>query len=172
MSVFSIDSLPIIVKRDESGEGKIVTEICFYQLKKHHLEQALPKLLEKVVSSGAKAVIMAESKERIAVLSSRMWTYDPGAFLAHGSAEDGYDSEQPVWLTTSPENPNGASILVLTDGASHDGMDGFEKCLEIFDGNDEQALKQARERWKSYEQAGYSLAYYEQTDQGGWQTRK
>ena len=61
---------------------------------------------------------------------------------------------------------------MLTDGASHDGMDSFEKCLEIFDGNDEQALTQARERWKTYKQAGYSLTYYEQTDQGGWQIRK
>jgi DNA polymerase-3 subunit chi len=172
VSVFSIGSLPIIAKRNKSGEGKIVTEIRFYQLKKHPLEQALPKLIEKVVSSGAKAVIMVESKERIATLSSMMWTYDPGAFLAHGSAEDGHDSEQPVWLTTSLENPNGASVLVLTDGALHDGMDGFEKCLEIFNGNDEQALTQARERWKIYEKAGYSLTYYEQTDQGGWQTRK
>ena len=149
-----------------------MTEVRFYQLNKHPLERALPKLLEKVVSSGARAVLMAGSKERISALNSMMWTYEPGAFLAHGSAEDDHDSEQPVWLTISSENPNGASVLVLTDGASHDGMDGFEKCLEIFDGNDEQALTQARERWKTYEQAGYPLTYYEQTAQGEWQLRE
>lgn len=149
-----------------------MTEICFYQLKKHSLERALPKLLEKVVASGSRAVIMAGSKERVEALNAMLWTYDPGAFLPHGSAGDGHDSQQPLWLTVSPENPNGADILVLTDGASREDLDGFEKCLEIFDGNDESALALARERWKGYEQAGYPLTYYEQTVQGGWRIRE
>tara|TARA_B100001971_G_C18101860_1_gene489302 strand:+ start:275 stop:757 length:483 start_codon:yes stop_codon:yes gene_type:complete len=160
------------VKGIERGEGRIVTEVCFYQLKKHPLEKALPKLLEKVVASGASAVIMAGSEERVVTLNSMLWTYDPGAFLPHGCAADGHDNEQPLWLTTSPENPNGASVLILIDGAYREGLDGFEKCLEIFNGNDKQALAQAREHQKTYEQAGYSLTYYEQTSQGGWRIRE
>ena len=115
---------------------------------------------------------MAGSKERVEALNVMLWTYDPGAFLPHGSAGDGHDSQQPLWLTVSAENPNGADILVLTDGVNREDLDGFEKCLEIFDGNNESALALARERWNVYEQAGYPLTYYEQTVHGGWQIRE
>ena len=148
-----------------------MTEIRFYQLKKHPLEQALPKLIEKVVSSGAKAVIMAESKERIAVLSSRMWTYDPGAFLAHGSAADGNPQLQPVWLTDADENPNAAQVLFLTDGAVSGTVAGYGLCCELFDGNDDAIVAAARDRWRGYLEAEYHLTYWQQNESGAWEKK-
>jgi len=145
-----------------------VTEIRFYHLRTTALERALPQLLEKILARGTRAVVMAGSAERVAALDDALWTYDDRSFLPHGSARDGFAEEQPVWLTLQPENPNGAQVLVLTDGAVAE-VGGWPMVLEIFDGNSEEAVATARERWKAHKAAGHELTYWKQDDQGKWE---
>lgn len=148
-----------------------MTEIRFYHLERLPLERALPKLLEKVLASGARAVVLAGSEERVEALNAALWTYEQGAFLPHGSARDGRPEMQPVWLTAADENPNGASVLVLADGAESARIDDFDKCLEIFDGQDDEAVARARARWRAYRDAGYPLTYWQQTADGRWEKK-
>lgn len=145
-----------------------MTEIGFYHLVRTPLEKALPKLLEKVLERGARAVVMAGSDERVESLAALLWTYQPNSFLPHGSARDGRPEQQPIWLTGQDENPNGASILLLTDGAQSERLADYERCLEIFDGGDPDAVSRARDRWRAYKDAGHSLTYWQQTETGGW----
>jgi len=145
-----------------------VTEIRFYHLRTTALERALPQLLEKILARGTRAVVMAGSPERVAALDDALWTYDDRSFLPHGSARDGFAEEQPVWLTMQPENPNGAQVLVLTDGAVAE-IGAWPMVLEIFDGNSDAAVATARERWKAHKAAGHELAYWKQDDQGKWE---
>ncbi len=145
-----------------------MTEIGFYHLTRSRLEQALPKLLEKVLASGARAVVRAGSEERVGFLNNLLWTYDAASFLPHGSARDGAASDQPVWLASDAGNPNGAGVLVLTDGVAAADIDGFERCLEMFDGNDPAAVDAARAHWRSYREAGHALTYWQQAEEGGW----
>jgi len=148
-----------------------VSDIGFYHLVRSPLEKALPKLLEKVLESGARAVVMASSEERVESLASVLWTYHPNSFLPHGTARDGKPEQQPIWLTERDENPNGATILVLTDGATSDAVDRYARCLEIFDGGDPDAVGRARERWRGYKDAGHNVTYYQQTESGGWEKK-
>jgi DNA polymerase-3 subunit chi len=148
-----------------------VTEIGFYHLTRTPLERALPRLLEKVAGSGRRAVVLTGSEERAEALNALLWTYDPGSFLPHGTARDGNPGEQPIWLTPQDENPNGATVLVLVDGMVSARLDAYERCLDLFDGNDPDAVAAARERWREAKQAGHALTYWQQTDQGGWQAR-
>ena len=148
-----------------------MTEIGFYHLTRSPLARALPKLLEKVYASGARAVVMAGSAERVDMLDSTLWTYDPASFLPHGAARGGDAADQPIWITEEDENPNGASILVLTDGARAADVAAFERCLEMFDGNDEAAVEAARARWKAYAAEGHGLTYWRQTERGGWERK-
>lgn len=148
-----------------------MTQIGFYHLQKWPLETALPKLLEKVLEAGKRAVVMAGSEERVEALNGTLWTYRPDSFLPHGSARDGNAPDQPVWLTVEDENPNGATVLVLTDGAASGHVSDFERCLELFDGHDEAAVAAARARWKSYKDAGHAVVYYQQTERGGWEQK-
>jgi len=148
-----------------------MTEIGFYHLVATPLEKALPKLLEKVLGSGARAVVMAGSTERVEALNGLLWSYSPNGFLPHGSAKDGKADRQPIWLTAKDENPNGATILVLTDGATSGNLPSYARCLDVFDGADEMAVAQARERWKHYKDAGHGLTYWQQTDSGGWERK-
>jgi len=148
-----------------------MAEIGFYHLTTTPLERALPKLLEKAVGSGQHIVVMAGSDERVEALNALLWTYDPASFLPHGSARDGNAAAQPIWLTAKDENPNDAAILVLADGARSARIADYARCLEMFDGNDDAAVQQARIRWKAYLAAGHTLTYWQQNDRGGWEKK-
>ena len=144
-----------------------MTEIGFYHLQTTPLERALPKLLERGLGAGHRIVVIAGSRERVEHLDALLWTYDDASFLPHGSRRDGEAKRQPVWLTEADENPNGATMLVLTDGAASAQLADFARCLDLFDGNDEAAVAAARERWRLAKAAGHQLTYWQQTD-GGW----
>lgn len=148
-----------------------MTEVWFYHLQRGSLEDVLPALLEKVLAAGKRAVVMLGSEERVEALNLHLWTYDDRGFLPHGSARDGVPAEQPIWLTTEDENPNGAAILVLADGARSRKVDQFARCLELFDGNDATAVTAARLRLKGYEEAGREVVYWQQDAQGKWQRK-
>ena len=148
-----------------------MTAFGFYHLQRSPLEQALPRLLGKAFERGMRAVVMAGSDERVKALDGALWTFDQGSFLPHGTAAGGNTAEQPVYLTTLEENPNGATLLVLTDGVEPEFAAGFERCLDLFDGNDDQAVAAARQRWRRRTDAGHELAYWQQTDAGGWEQK-
>jgi len=149
-----------------------MTEVAFYHLTRSPLEAALPKLLEKTLQAGKRAVVKVGSEQRMEMLNGTLWTYDSASWLPHGSAKDGNPEEQPIWLTLSDEVPNGAQFLFLTDGAECPDMAAYERCFELFDGNSEEGLKPARAHWKAYKEAGHELAYWQQTEQGGWQKKE
>lgn len=147
-----------------------MTDVNFYHLQRSSLEQTLPKLLEKVLQAGKRAVVMARSEERVEALNALLWTYDPNSFLPHGSKADGHAPEQPVWLTTQDENPNGAAVLVLTDGAASARLADYERCLDVFDGRDAGRVADARERWTGYKEAGHAVTYWQQGERG-WEKK-
>jgi DNA polymerase-3 subunit chi len=149
-----------------------MTEIGFYHLTRTPLERALPKLLERVLASGMRAVVMAGSAERVEALDAALWTYEQLSFLPHGSVRDGEAESQPIWLTTEDENPNGAKVLVLTDGAASAHVRDYARCLDMFDGRDPAAVETARGRWKDFKQAGHTLAYWQQNEAGGWEKKE
>jgi len=155
-----------------------MTEVRFYHLQRKSLEQALPPLLEKVLERGMRAVVLAGSEERIEAFNQLLWTWDPASFLPHGSRRDGSAAAQPVWLTTVAENPNGAQVLVQTDGAGGDsagldgsGLEGIALVCDLFDGNDPEAVAAARQRWRSCKAAGHQLTYWQQSATGGWERK-
>ena len=147
-----------------------MAEIGFYHLLSMPLERALPKLLEKALKGGFRVVVMAGSAERVEQLDSVLWTYEEASFLPHGTARDGNAERQPVWLTTLDENPNGATMLVLTEGAQSARLDEYARCLDLFDGNDNAAVQAARTRWKALKEAGHGLSYWQQTA-SGWEKK-
>lgn len=148
-----------------------MTDVAFYHLQRSPLEQVLPKLLEKTLALGKRAVVLTGSDDRVEALNALLWTINPNDWLPHGSANDGNAGDQPVWLTDREENPNGASYLFLTDSVAAEGIDSYERCFDLFDGNDEAAVMGARMRWKLLKDAGHELTYWQQTVQGRWEEK-
>ncbi len=145
-----------------------MTDVAFYHLERSPLEAALPKLLEKTLAAGKRALVLAGSESRVEALADALWAYDPDSWLPHGTAKDGFPDQQPVWLSVSDENPNDSTFLFMTDGAKSENIGNFERCFELFDGNDPDSVSDARVRWKTYKEAGHNLAYWQQTATGGW----
>lgn len=147
-----------------------MSEIRFYHLQRLALDAALPKLLERTLDRGWRAVVLTASAERVEALSGQLWTYDDRSFLPHGAAADGHAEHQPVWLTERDENPNGARVLFLVDGMRSENLGLFELVCVLFDGRDESAVAQARADWKGYQDGGHTLTYWQQTDRG-WEQK-
>ncbi len=145
-----------------------MTDVRFYHLTRTPLEAALPTMLEKTLDRGQRAVVVAGSRDRVESLNAHLWTYRDPSFLPHGSARDGHAAAQPIWLTELAENPNGAQVLFLTDGAEAEELGGFEICAVLFDGQDQSALGAARVQWKRLKEAGHEVTYWQQDDQGRW----
>ena len=143
-------------------------DIRFYHLTATPLERALPQLLEKALGAGFRAVVKVSDAGAMNTLNTQLWTYNPNSFLPHGSAADGHAAEQPVYLTTVEENPNGAKLLAVTDGSTPTAAESYERVLDLFDGGDEAAVQAARQRWKAYKDAGHALQYWQQTESGSW----
>ena len=148
-----------------------MTEVSFYHLERQSLDQVLPKLLERVVDSGPRAVVLTGSDERVERLNALLWTYDDSSFLPHGAKADGNLADQPIYLTTEEENPNGATVLTVIDGVRPTYIGEFDRCLEVFNGHDDGEVSAARERWKQYKDLGYAVTYWQQSPQGKWEKK-
>jgi len=148
-----------------------MTEVSFYHLQKSRLENALPMLLEKTLSVGKRALVMVGSEPRAEQLGVQLWSYNQGSWLPHGTSRDGRPEDQPVWLTQTEENLNGATFLFLTEGATSQDIGVYERCFELFDGNDGAQVTAARERWKAYKDGGHPLKYLQQTERGNWEEK-
>ncbi|MDX1422360.1 MAG: DNA polymerase III subunit chi [Kiloniellales bacterium] len=144
-----------------------MTDVRFYHLTRSRLEAVLPVMLEKTLERKQRAVVMAGSQERVEALTGHLWTWQDRGFLPHGSEKDGFAEDQPVWLTARDENPNGAQVLFLTDGATSERLAAYDVCAILFDGADEAAVATARESWRAYKAAGHEVTYWQQGE-GGW----
>ncbi len=147
-----------------------MAEIRFYHLERSPLERVLPKMLETALQRDWRAVVIAGSQERVEALNTLLWVYDKDGFLPHGSRKDGHADRQPVWLTTEEENPNGAHVAFLVDGASLANSSLFPLCCELFDGADPEAVARAREHWTTAKAAGHDITYWQQTA-SGWERK-
>lgn len=148
-----------------------MTEIFFYHLTESRLEDALPMLLERSLSRGWKVVVQTGSEERRDALDNHLWTYADDSFLPHATDREPMAEEQPVVLTTGGDNPNGASVRFLVDGAAPPLLDGYERAVILFDGHDEEQLAAARSHWKALKSADHQLTYWQQTPDRRWEKK-
>lgn len=146
-----------------------MTEILFYHLKGQTPEQVLPALLAKSLERGWRVVVQASSDERVDALDAHLWTWRDDAFLPHGTWRDAEAAEQPIVLTVNEENPNGATVRFLVDGAAMVAdTAGYERIVLLFDGEDPDAVDAARARWSAAKAAGAEATYWQVDEQGRW----
>lgn len=147
-----------------------MSRVDFYHLQKQSLEEVLPKLLEKAYSSGSNIKVKVGTEARVDFLNSLLWTYNDESFLPHGSKKDGAAELQPIWLSASDDNPNNAAMLFLTDDAmpAEGDTEQYTRIFNIFDGNNPDALQNARNLWKNLRNSGAELHYWQQNNDGRW----
>ena len=151
-----------------------MAEIGFYHLTRTPLDQALPRLLGRVLAGGGRAMVLCGGSERVEALDAALWLSSDPDWLPHGTKRSGNAELQPIWLTDEDPPaegaPNGARFLFLLDGAESERLDRFDRVLDLFDGNDEAALAAARRRWAAAKAAGHALSYWQQGARG-WEKK-
>jgi DNA polymerase-3 subunit chi len=152
------------------GEGN-VTEVFFYHLERRTLDDVLPPLLERSLKRGWRAVVQAASNERVEAINTMLWTYREESFLPHGTARDGRPAEQPIYLTAGDDNPNGAQIRFLVDGARLADPSSYIRVAYVFDGRDEVAVASARAAWQEAKARGDAVSYWQLDEEGRWQQK-
>jgi DNA polymerase III subunit chi len=149
-----------------------MTEILFYHLHRQPLERVLPTLLEKSIERGWRVVVQAASEERVAALDAHLWTFREDSFLPHGTAREAEAREQPIVLTVDDDNPNGATVRFLLDGAGVPAdAAAYQRIVLLFDGEDPDALAAARARWSEAKTSGFDVTYWQPDEDGRWQRK-
>jgi DNA polymerase-3 subunit chi len=125
--------------------------------------------LQKSLERGWRVVVQASSDERVDALDAHLWTWREDAFLPHGTWRDAEAAEQPIVLTVSEENPNGATVRFLVDGANIAGdAGGYERIVLLFNGDDPDSVEAARARWTEAKAAGAEVTYWQADEHGRW----
>jgi DNA polymerase-3 subunit chi len=148
-----------------------MTEIGFYHLTRSKLQEALPKLLGRVLDAQGRALILCGDAERARALDASLWLPADPPWLPHSLAGGEHDAAQPLLIADQDIPPaNGARFLVLVDGAESARLQNYDRVLDLFDGADDAAVTAARGRWAAGKAAGHSLTYWQQTPRG-WEKK-
>lgn len=145
------------------------SEVLFYQLDSLSVEQTLPHLLQKTLKRGWRAVVQVGSLERLESIDLALWTHEEDSFLPHGTLQDGFESEQPIYLTQGAETPNGASVRFLVEGAEPENFSTHMRLVYIFNGKDSVSKTYARQQYEAAQQAGCTVSYWRQSKDGRWE---
>lgn len=149
-----------------------MAEIRFYHLHKKKASEALPEIIGKALERNFKILIKTTDEEKTKEIDEYLWTYDAESFIPHGSKTGKRSSEHPVWITSKEDNPNGANMLIIFNGAETGDISSMDLCCELFDGNDEKTLETTRSRWKEYKEKGFELSYFQQDENGRWDKKQ
>jgi DNA polymerase III subunit chi len=148
----------------------IMTEILIYQLQRQPLERVLPALIEKSLERGWRVIVQAASEERVEALDAHLWTFRDDSFLPHGTWREAEASEQPILLTLGDDNPNGAAVRFLIDGAPMPAdAKSYQRIVLLVDGDDDEAVAAARAHWSEGKAKGLDVTYWRPDEEGRWQ---
>ena len=146
-----------------------MTELLFYHLQGQKLEGVITPLLEKSLERGWRVIVQGASEERIDALDAHLWTYRDDGFMPHGTWREPEAAMQPVLLTVNDGNPNAATVRFLIDGAPVPADAGaYDRLVLLFDGEDEAAVAEARERWGEAKARGFEATYWQPDENGRW----
>lgn len=152
-----------------SDNAITMTEILIYQLQRQPLERVLPALIEKSVERGWRVIVQAASEERLEALDAQLWTFRDDSFLPHGTWQEAEASEQPILLTLNGDNPNGAAVRFLIDGAPMPAdASAYQRIVLLVDGEDPDAVAAARAQWSEGKAKGFDVTYWRPDEEGRW----
>ena len=144
-----------------------MTEVYFYHLENVPLHTVLPDLVGKGQQRKWRMAIELPDASRLQTWSEMLWAAEDVAFLAHGFGPDDDAAHHPLWLTTSADNPNNATVRFYVEGAMPGDVSGLARAVILFDGGDETAVGLARAEWKRRKAEGCSISYWKQ-ENGKW----
>lgn len=166
-------SIPTSIPRgiiEDTGRQQAV----FYLCNTRPGAAVVGQLLDTVIArAGRRALVLTRSFAAASLLSKGLWAFRRNSFIPHGV--DGPNAHlQPALVTATPENQNGADVLVLSDGESlrsfapdvERGDPGsfvpqFNLILMLVNSCDDLAMKSAAQSWRDALALGYETLAFE-----------
>lgn len=138
--------------------------VDFYQLSRDPVEHVAALLAQKALASGARVLAVTEDNDLRNAVSQALWSQE-NTFLAHGDSNSPDAGRHPILLSDRCETTNGATMVLVLDGAWTDEATAFERAFLLF--GDERA-PDARALWARLSGSGHDLRIFKQRADGGW----
>jgi len=148
-----------------SEKGSQLVRVDFYQLSRDPAEAALPLIARKVLSDGARLLVVSGNQDQRMRISRALWSLLPETFLANGHAGQGDEDRQPILLSDTPEPGNGAAFLAIADGQWREGERPFARTFYMFD---DESVQQARQVWRELRAREGVEHFYWKQEGGRW----
>jgi DNA polymerase-3 subunit chi len=150
--------------------------INFYKLfSSENSLSAMALICNKIFESGEKVVIYLENEEEIKTLDERLWSFSQSEFIPHMTETSEefseFQDEVPILLSNNFENViNAENLIILKRIESLEGFEKFNKIFFLFEGEDVESLKKAREFWKQISalKNDFQAKFYEQSEEKKW----
>ena len=120
------------------------------------------RLVRKVLASGAQALILGDAA-LLRRVDAALWAEAASGFTPHAMADApaSVASRSPVLLAAQvPTDLARQSVLINMTDQLPDDPHARDRVIELVSA-DEQAIQDARARWKSYKQRGFELVNHD-----------
>ncbi len=81
------------------------------------LSELLPKtfcsLAEKCYYNGTKTCVISQNKDQLNSLDKSLWTYSKKHFIPHGTQDDPFKNQHPIYLTTEIDKNSDTKIYII-----------------------------------------------------------
>lgn len=138
-------------------------EVLFYSGASDKLYVAC-RLCAKALTQNARVMIYSTDAVTLDKMDKLLWTYQQTSFLPHCSINDDETliGATPIVLSSRLSPAYACTILFNLDTHCPQQLEQFERIIEIASASpgDKQA---ARERYRFYKQAGYTLRHHDLT---------
>ncbi|MFT5704035.1 MAG: DNA polymerase-3 subunit chi [Rickettsiales bacterium] len=140
-------------------------EINFYQVD-DIIYKSIAPLLGKVLDENKKALIYCQDEAQKVEIDNGLWSFSKTKFVPHSTSADKLDhSTQPIFITSSEENPNKAEYLIMLTETGEEMLKQFDKIFYFFGSGE---VKDARRLWTKYKKQSASLNFYRKNN-GAWE---
>jgi DNA polymerase III subunit chi len=136
-----------------------VTRVDFYVIdspsERQH-ERLVCRLAERAWRAGHSVHIRCADAERASSVDDLLWSYQDTTFLPHAQQHTEAAEKVPVIIGYGDQTPGTADVLINLGHDVADYFSRFERVLETT-GADTTARAAARERYRYYQERGYTL---------------
>lgn len=142
-------------------------ELNFYHVATGNLVPSVVKLLAKIYDTGKRSIFFSPIEDRVRYVDKTLWAFSTNAFIPHGDKSFGFADKQSVYMSSEVENPNQATVLVMTDSFDYKSWNqNFEKVIFVFE--DDSSSKTAQEMLADLKNRNENVNYWKQS-QKGWE---
>lgn len=110
------------------------------------------RLAEKAYTQGFRLFILTRDRQQAELLDELLWTFRPDSFLPHALADSSLD--EPILLGEQLPDEIDHDYLINLGLALPPQWQQFRRLAEIVE-QQQEALAQARQRFRTYRNAGY-----------------